>query len=246
MSTLPPEGPQAELQNLRQRVHELSQAVSSNVTKLEKKRTSFFVAGAVVAVVMLTSLSFLTSMAFRLDAQALTEIGRHEVQKNLPGSRVAMRNYLVDKAPEITAQSIEAMTGAVPHLRPMVVRELDARLRVMTAEFEEKIVGAMESSVRASKQDLDENFPDMGDSEKFNLLVSAVAKQYNANTQALLRELYPQYSAEMRRVNGYLASLRDKDPSLLTPREKMEREVIETLLRLIAREQAEYPDALTR
>ncbi len=243
MNAPTPETSRTRIAELRQRVQQLSQSAAADLRKSDHKRNLLFIAGAAMSVVLLTSLSFLTSMAFQLDAQALTEIGRHEVQDQLPESRRALKDYLEAHAPEFTAQFIAAATGMVPQLRPLVLQELEHHLHALTADFEQRLVQLMESSVRTTKSDLDKNFPDLSDAEKFDLLVSTVASKFNENTRALIGELYPQYSREMQRVTDHLTALRTTDATHLSQQERTEREIIETLLRLIAREHGEEPDA---
>jgi hypothetical protein len=235
------EGPQAEIHELRERVHNLSRMVSVGIERAQRKRKIYLSIGVILVGLMVVSFTTLTSMAFRLDAEALAQIGRHEVERNLPASREAMKEYLERRAPELTSHLLGVLVGSMPQIRPLILREMDDSMRDLTKEFEDKLISMAHSGIRSAKSDLDSNTQGMGDVEKIDFLVSAVAKEFTTNMDLLLAELYPKFSREIVQVRAYLVGLRDKDPSQLTPRQRTEREIVETLLKLIAHEQKDGP-----
>lgn len=230
------ESPVPELEVLRSRVQALQRAVSSAIQKSERRRKAYLLVGGLLAFACFTSFSILTSRTFQLDAEAITQIGRQQVEMHLPEGRESMVTYLKEKAPEFTSYLLNAITGSIPHVRPLVLRELDDKIQIITSQFEVEMIAQMEDSIKASREDLESKFPGRTDVEKIEEVVSVTADKFNENTKALLHALYPKFSAEMDYVKSYLVALRDKDPAKLTPREKMEKELIQTLLRLIARE----------
>ena len=235
------EGPQAEISELRERVRNLSRSVSVGIEKAQRKRKIYLSIGVILIGLMVVSFTTLTSMAFRLDAEALAQIGRHEVERNLPASREAMKEYLEARAPELTSHLLGVLVGSMPQIRPLVLREMDDSMRDLTKEFEDKLISLAESAVRSARSDLEANSQGKGDVEKIEFLVSAVTKEFNTNMDLILGELYPKFNREITQVRAYLVGLRDKDPAQLSPRQRTEREIIETLLKLIAHEQKDGP-----
>jgi hypothetical protein len=189
-----------------------------------------------LAVLCTVSLSILTSMAFRLDAEALTQVGRHEVERNLPASRRVIRDVLEANAPEITASAVAGLIATLPHLRPLMVRHLEDNLRGVTREFEDRLVELTDVAVKATRADLDREFPNMPEAEKIEILSSALAAKFQENLATLYAELHPRYEEEIRRVERYVLHLRDSDLAELSPKEQAERDLIVTLLQLVARE----------
>jgi hypothetical protein len=152
-----------------------------------------------------------------------------------------MKEYLEARAPELTSHLLGALVGSMSQIRPLILREMDESLRQFTKEFEDKLISLADSAIRSAKADLEDNSQGKGDVEKIEFLVSAVSKEFNTNMDLMLGELYPKFSREITQVRAYLVGLRDKDPAQLSPRQRTEREIIETLLKLIAHEQKDGP-----
>lgn len=238
MSYNTPDELQAAVNQLRTRIEVLRHDVALRTRKTEDRNSIHLAIGGLVMVLIVVSFTFLTNMAFRLDAEALTQIGRHKVEQNLPQGREALSKYLEERAPSVTSQLLWALVGALPELRPVVLRELDGELQRLAGNFEKDVTQVAEAAVKSAKEDLDAKYPGLDDTEKMDRLITAVTRKFNENVATLYAGLYPQYSREMQRVDGYLKRLRDKDPTQLTDRERTEREMIETILRLITLEGA--------
>lgn len=236
MNTPRDEEPERELEGIRDRVQQVCTQVNGHIARTEQRRCVVLTIGLFLSVLCTVSLSVLTSMAFRLDAEALTQVGRHEVERNLPASRRVVRDVLEANAPEITASAIEGLISALPHLRPLVVRHLEDNLRGVTREFEDRLVELTDAAVTATRADLDREFPELSESEKLELLSATLAAKFKDNLTTLYEELHPRYEEEIRRVERYVLHLRDADPAGLSPKEQAERELIVTLLQLMTRE----------
>lgn len=220
------------------RLERISGEIERQVEALSKRHRLHVTVGSVLIGLCVLGLSSLTWRVFQLDAEALAQIGRHRVEATLPQSREAMQDYLKSLAPEITANVLAAVIGSIPQFRPLVLSELEDRLNAFSAQFEAQLAELAESAVLAARADLQQLHPEATESKQVELIVSAVASRFTENIRTLLAELYPEYARELRQVEQYLVHLRDTDPSLLTPRERTEKEVIETFLRLVAREAA--------
>ena len=70
------------------------------------------------------------------------------------------------------------------------------------------------------------------------MLVGQVATQFKTTIKKLTATLYPSYHSEMDRVISYLDTLEHTPPSSLTHEQKIQKEIIETLLQLLDRRQA--------
>lgn len=236
MSTQGPESFAAQVEAIRLRIEKISSDIASDVRRHERRRKLALGAGAALATVCLVSLSSLTWRMFQLDAEALTQIGRYHLEASLPESREATQEYLKSLAPEVTANFLAAAIGSIPQFRPLVLSELEDRLSTFSAEFETRLAALADSAVSAARADLEEHQPNSTDAEQIQFVVAAVADRFTENVRTLFGELYPEYASELRRVEEYILRLRNTDPSRLSQRERTEREIIETLLKLMARE----------
>jgi len=232
----PKEASRSEMDKLCLRVHELQQLVALRTEKAKNKRRAYLLGGVVLAIACTISLSVLTNLFFKVDAQALTQYGRIEMERQIAENRGSMKSLLETSAPQLTSQVMAALVGTLPHLRPLLTKELDSRIRGVTSEFEDKLTNQMKEAIAASKAKLDQELKGLSDAEKMEKLVEVTAAKFNSNVETLLQDLYPRYSQEMSRIHDYLVMLRDKDPSKLTEREKVQKELIQTLLRLMSRE----------
>ncbi len=223
------------------RLEKLAGEVEGQVAALNRRRKLHITVGSVLVAVCIVGLSNLTWKVFQLDAEALAQIGRHRVEAKLPESREAMQDYLKSLAPEVTSNLLAAVIGSIPQFRPLVLNELEDRLSAFSAQFESQLSELAESSVLAARADLNQVHPDATESKQVEVVVSAVAHRFTENIRTLLDALYPEYARELRQVEQYLVHLRDTDPTLLTPKERTEKEVITTFLRLIAREASASP-----
>lgn len=235
MSTPPLNDNQISL--LQRRVETLTRSLAADRQRVERKRKVFVVVGGAVTVLCTISFWTLTSMAFQLDADALATIGRFKVESQLPEGRERVHEYLVAKAPEITSYAIGALMSCVPSVRPYILSHLDKQLATFATEYEASLGRLMEDSFAASKAELETRYPGLSDAEKVDKLVSIAAAKFNANVATLYRELYPAYAEQIRLVESYLMGLRNKSEQQLTPRERAEKEMVQTLLALIVREQ---------
>ena len=50
-------------------------------------------------------------------------------------------------------------------------------------------------------------------------------------------ELYPAYESEMDKIKSYLELLKTQDPAKLSKEDRLKKEIVETLLHLVARQQ---------
>ncbi len=235
MSTPPPNDNEISL--LQRRVETLTRSLATDRRRVERKRKTFVAVGGAVTVLCTIGFWTLTSMAFQLDADALATIGRFKVESQLPEGRERVHDYLVAKAPEITSYAIGALMSCVPSVRPYILSQLEKQLATFTAEYEASLGKLLEDSFAASKAELETRYPALSDAERVDKLVSIAAAKFNANVANLYRALYPGYAEQIKLVENYLLGLRNKPEHQLTPREKAEKEMIQTLLALIVREQ---------
>jgi len=246
MSQEPKSSHAGEVDPIRLRIEDVRREMSRRIERSERRRKAWLVGGATAAMVCAISLSVFTAMSFELDATALSEIGRGQVELSLPLGRERLKSYLESNAPQLVSSVISVLLDALPTLRPLVLRELDRNTRALTADFEEKLLQETGVAVRAARARIDADVPGATDREKLEKLVAWTAQEFNKNVDALLQEMYPQFAAEIERVRGRLVMLRDADASTLSEAEKREKEIIETLLRLIVRENAPKPSSKAR
>ena len=240
MTTERPSSESGKLDKLEARVRDLRQSLARRRDRAMKKRKQYLVAGAVLTLLCFFSLMSLTSMVSKLDAHALTQIGRLEFEKHLPSNRASLASYLSAEAPTVVKHTLRSLLGdLLPELRSVLVRNLDERLTRILRDGEALLNSQMHEAIKVSKINLERHYPDLSDAERLDRIVSLVAKTFSRKIDTLLQALYPQYVVEIELVHDFVNGLGTSDDKLLTSKERTQKELIRTLLRLIAMEQAE-------
>jgi len=199
-----------------------------------KKRTIFL--GAALLSICGISMGLLTKKVSQLDAQALTGMGREQLERELPKRLDLLESHLAGQAPELCAQLLYSSLELIPRVREEIQNNVEARLEAVLATYEPKLEEVMVQALAKSKLQLKEGVPGETDEERLVQLVAAVGEHFKSATRVAHSELYPQYSAELNRVKSFLVDLQTKDASQITHREKIQRDLIQTLLQLMARE----------
>ena len=84
----------------------LTETLHRDRYKRKRKQRITAILGTLLAVVSAFSLSGLTSMTQRLDAEAIAQISRQHIEDHLPGARLKMQDYLTQEAPRIARDTI--------------------------------------------------------------------------------------------------------------------------------------------
>jgi hypothetical protein len=237
------ERPRGETEQLHARIQNLRHVIAHQVEKARRRRRTYLITGVCLVALSAVALGNLTRLTFALDAKALTEIGRAEVEKSLPGSREAAKALLEAEAPRLVSGVISSAIGVLPALRPMLVQEVSEKTRLSTEIFESQFVSEMQRVIQTTKSDIDQAYPEANEAERLDRLVSSVATKFNENVESSFHALYPEYSAEMERIRILLETLRTKSEKDLTPKEKLQKEIIQTVLRLAIHSHDEHAKA---
>lgn len=228
--------PEVRFNQLLERLEQLRVDAAERAASKRRKRLITIFAGSLIGILMTVSLSSLTDMVRRLDAEALAQIGRGAVARHLPPSRLALEDYLVAEAPRLVGQSLRELIEVLPRVRAFLTRGLSDRLDAINAEFQDEILHLMHETIRRSRDKIASDYPDLPEREQLEMLVADLAVGFNVNVTDATQALHPEYQSEMSRIADTLRRLRDTDVAELTEDERTKREIIETMLQLIVRE----------
>ncbi len=225
-----------------------SSAVAAKIQNLEKlvegldrqnnaRRKNYVVYGIALVAVCIVCFSILTRTIFQFDAQAVAELGRQEVEKQLPSGFAGLKDYLKSQAPRIVSEMLRSAIQLIPQLRVVLIQDLEERTQTFREDFEKKLVESIQEAIRNSKANIDKVGKDKSDVEKLEMLVAHVSEEFQNLSLAALQELRPHYASEMNRVQSFLVDLHHKDDHELSGRERAQKELIRTLLVLMIREE---------
>lgn len=201
------------------------------------RRRNYLKYGLALVATCIVCFAILTNTLFQFDAQAVAELGRQQVEKQLPSGVAGLKDYLKSQAPRIVSEMLRSAMQLVPQLRVVLLQDLEERTRPIREDFEKKLVEALQDTIRSSKASIDKVGKGKSDVEKLEMLVAHISEDFQNLTLAALQELRPHYASEMNRVQSFLVDLHHKDGSELSRREKLQKELIRTLLVLMIREE---------
>jgi hypothetical protein len=239
MTATKPEDLHSDRESLDSRIQSLRELMAEQEQQNHKRRRLYIYVGVALVAVCVLSLSSLTRMSFQLDAQALTEIGRMEVEKQMPGGVEKLRVHLKQQAPQLVADLLRSILSGLPELRAKLVSDLTQRTAQATREFEQHLISVMAETVKAGKVEAERlAAPGESDAEKLGRVVEYATAAYSKKLGEAFEALYPDYTRELDRVKSYLVNLQ-RDESQLSETEKVHKEMLETFLQLMMRDELE-------
>ncbi len=215
------------------RLETLREEIESSTGRNRRRQRAFLIAGVVLIALSMVGLGSLTSKTMQLDAHAVAQLGRQQLELHMPGEVDSLERYLASNAPTLVSSFFRSALRLVPQLRTSLVRDLDERSEKLTAVYEAKFEKLMLDVVQQSKATVDALGADRTDAEKLEMLVAHVGEEFRKASTVAFNELYPEYTREFDRVKEFLRGLQNKDVNELSKRERLQKELIETLLRLM-------------
>ena len=193
---------------LEQRIQSLREACSTEAQRCESKRKTSLLAGVTLVVVCIFCLARVTNLFFEIDAEALTQIGRIEVEKHLPESREAIQTHLNDGAPEFVARLIKSTLDLLTKARVHFVKDLDQRFADTTKTYEDEIQAHLLNAVRSTRADLDRTFAGKSEEEKLEALIAHICGEFETVIGVGIDELYPASQMTLAALGEELAKAR--------------------------------------
>ena len=224
--------------DVHSKVQKIRSGINAQTQASNRKQKIYMIIGTIVIVSSFFSLLSLTTTASKLDAQALTQIARLQVEQQLPEGRESVKTYLETEAPALIQQLVDSLLGMLPDLRGLVAEGFEKKMAEVQEQVETQLRTKLNAALQSARANIDRAFPDTSEQEKMEKLVAYVARDFEKSVEICFDEIYPEYSAEMNRIRSYLADLNHKDDSQLTDRERTHKEIFQTLLRLMLREKS--------
>ncbi len=226
-----------DLEALRRRLQLVRTEIDTQAETSRRKYRVLIFVGILVVSSSFLSLFSITRAAAQLDPEALTRIARYEVEKQLPDGRRTIQVYLETEAPRLVSSLIDSLIACLPKLRHTLAEKSLQQFDGLNQQFEQRIGSKFSESLRRAKQHITVAYPDSSDSERMEHLLRLVSKDFNETLTLATGELYPLYHAEMNRIHSYLTDLTVNPEAELTEKERLHKEILETLLQILMRRQ---------
>ena len=223
-----------ETHGLEDRLAQLERRVEERTRSRRKRRMLTLVVGGSLALVSAILFFRLSVQSRDLTADAMVQMARTHVEPELPDARATMEEHLIREAPAVVRSSMQSVLDTLPNLRVYLTRSFSERLDLVNEKFESRVRRLMVIAIRESKADLDRRYPDRSDREKLELLGEEVAKRLEKTTDDALDALYPEYTAEMRRLREDIERLYSGNP--LSREDQIKRDLLQTMVMLAKRE----------
>jgi len=195
----------------------------------ERRAKTRVVCTTLLALAAAVYMTWLHATFSKLDAQAVTEIARAEVQSRLPELGDRVTQMALDAAPGLMDRGEQALLAAPAQLADSLEERLATGTDRILDEVTTRLDTQMEAFVTPRLEQLEET-AQVGDPPSVDELMQELRNQYRVKATALMDELYVAYAREIGGVNDYLVHLRDGEH--LTAREAIEKEIIEASVAL--------------
>lgn len=168
-------------------------------------------------------MTWLHGKVSQLDADAVMDIARGEIEAKLPELGDELTTMAMDAAPGLMDKGEEAVMRVPSTLRDTVEDKLAARADDLIGEMELKLNDGLSEALDPHLERLATAGED-GGPIPLDELMGNLREQYRTNAGALVAELYVAYAKEIGGVNDYLVHLRESKE--LDEREAIHKEII--------------------
>jgi hypothetical protein len=228
-NTVGSESVEKHIQSLRRRIEEKTRAKV-------RKRKWVLVLGLCVALASCFGLVRLTKQSRELDAHALTQIGRLEIQNRLPDTREMLQIHLEQEAPRLVKECFQIGVDMLPGIRDYLMKDVNARIDSLNQEFEKTLVSLMAERIRLSREVVDREYPHLGDREKLEQFARHLSEDFTQSFGEAIDALYHRYAREMRETTGYISKLNQSRFDALTKEDQIKKEIIATMVQIVRKE----------
>ncbi len=225
-----------ETHGLEERLAQLERRVEERTQSRRKRQMLTLVVGGGLALVCAFVLFRLSVQSRDLTADAMVQIARTQMEPELPGARATMEEHLIREAPTVVRNTMQSVLDTLPSLRVHLTRSFSKRFDQVNEKFESRVRDLMVIAIHESKANLDRQYPDRSDREKLELLGEEVAKRLKKTTDDALDALYPEYTAEMRRLREDIERLYTENPEHMSREDQIKRDLLQTMVLLAKRD----------
>ena len=215
----------AEQRNLADIVTDLREAT----LRAERSAKRRVVVTTLLALGAACYMTWLHAEFSKLDAQAVTEIARAEVQARLPELGEQVTQMALDAAPGLMDRGEQALLSAPSAILTNVEERLAEKTDAVLAEVSVTLDRELDDFIGPRLEQL-ESVSAGGDPPSLDELMEGLRAQYREKAAGLMSEIYVAYAHEIGGVNDYLLHLKTGEE--LTRRQKIEKEIIEASVAL--------------
>ena len=185
-------------------------------------------------------MTWIFSAVSRLDAQELTRIAAVSIEEKLPQFRADLRDFAIERAPELTDQARDMLLQIPGHLREAVEGPLIEKTDDLIVRFETDLNGAISTVIDDQIELIRAEFPDGTPEEQLDAIILGISDNFSETTREALDGMYEDYVQELQNLNARLNHLlRSPD---LTESEKIDKQLIEAWMILVHRHKIASPN----
>ena len=189
---------------------------------------------AVIALALVSIwLTWLHSQIASIDAEGMATLAGERAKAALPATVAQLRSKLEESAPELVGKCKERLLEAPAQLREKLEVEADVWFDVAAKKLQAAFEEHVDLDVASVRAEIANRYPDMGEKDQLRALIDDYAHQYREQAWAAISGP----ASDSQRIFGELAdhiaflSLGEG----LTERERIEREMLATLVELAPR-----------
>ncbi|MFC1705929.1 hypothetical protein ACFL59_03790 [Planctomycetota bacterium] len=219
------------------RLDTLKAQLDTTIKQERGRLRAFRIVGALLLIFIAGYLSFLYAQLAKVDADVLAAAAQSKIMVLLPEIGPKLSDELKARAPDVVADLQKRLLEAPVKLKEALKEAMLETVREEAQTIEDNLYQGLSGAITSARSALDQQPEGTTDEEKFKSLLDNVIVAYKENANNAIEGMYKDYSTMAREVEDYLVTL--NRGTGLDERQQVQRELVQTWLAIVAREQKE-------
>jgi hypothetical protein len=220
-------------------IQDLNREIHNQIDANRHRRRMIIGVGAVLTAIMAVTMTNTTKQAKAFGVEDLAIMGRVQLQERLPGGRETLQAYLADEAPYLVAQGFQGALQMLPEIREGLTDGVNEHIESVNAQFEGRAIVLLREALLKSRENIDLAYPDAPN--RHELIAHDAAEYFEIQFAQAAEQILPLYAAVMGHLTTFVETVGQADPDDLNERQRLQRDLIETLILLAGRGDSPVP-----
>lgn len=186
---------------------------------------------AILVVAAIAYLGWLHSQLRHVEAPALVDIGKAQLQERLPDLRDELAERLAASAPEVLQLAQERLLAAPGHLRNELQEPARAALNQRLEGLRLQAGDALDHAIDRAAEQIAKAGPDQLAEERVWTIIEAAVTTYEEEIGKVLGSVAVEHQAEIDALHDYFGDL--AEPERLSRKQRLERQLVQATLALV-------------
>ena len=176
-------------------------------------------------------MNWISGAVSSMDAESLTRMVAVEIEEEIPHLRAALRDHVLELAPQLTDQAQNLFLEIPTRLRESIENQLLTESDKLMALFEAELDAGLTAIIDERIETVQAAYPDLPPEQQLDNVVVGVSGLFRDAVIEAVDELYMGHAGTIRKLNAHLLHLQRSDE--LSESERIDKELLETWMILV-------------